>query len=200
MGAVCTDSNGYFHYTFTNADSFSDLENGGYDIFVRIYAGDTNAMVEIGDSGEPYYFESEVSQNVPTGSTVPCNFVFSMSSDLGRAFQISQAILTARNYAWNMMCSMPEDVVVYYPYGDICQYFRSDRVIHITGTAPNDNSFPYSYASWDVLMHEYGHHIQYQVGTSHGIPRVPRYSGFSLIRIPFVYVALTLCGRPSHAV
>ena len=36
--------------------------------------------------------------------------------------------------------------------------------------------------------------------TSHGIPRVPRYSGSSWILIPFVYVALTLCGRPSHAV
>ena len=35
---------------------------------------------------------------------------------------------------------------------------------------------------------------------SHGIPRVPRYSGSSWIHIPFVYVALTLCGRPSHAV
>ena len=36
--------------------------------------------------------------------------------------------------------------------------------------------------------------------TSHGIPRVPRYSGSSLAQIPFVYVALTLCDRPSHAV
>ena len=36
--------------------------------------------------------------------------------------------------------------------------------------------------------------------TSHGISRVPRYSGSSLLVIPFEYVALTLCGRPSHAV
>ena len=36
--------------------------------------------------------------------------------------------------------------------------------------------------------------------TSHGIPRVPRYSGSGWIQILFVYVALTLCGRPSHAV
>ena len=35
---------------------------------------------------------------------------------------------------------------------------------------------------------------------SHGIPRVPRYSGSSWIHILFVYVALTLCDRPSHAV
>ena len=35
---------------------------------------------------------------------------------------------------------------------------------------------------------------------SHGIPRAPRYSGYSQITILFKYVALTLCGRPSHAV
>ena len=36
--------------------------------------------------------------------------------------------------------------------------------------------------------------------SSHGIPRVPRYSGYSLLRIVFVYVALTLCGWPSQAI
>ena len=33
---------------------------------------------------------------------------------------------------------------------------------------------------------------------SHGVSRVPRYSGFSLLNIPFAYGALTLCGRPSQ--
>ena len=36
--------------------------------------------------------------------------------------------------------------------------------------------------------------------SSHGIPRVPRYSGSPLLRFVFDYVALTLYGRPSHAV
>ena len=35
---------------------------------------------------------------------------------------------------------------------------------------------------------------------SHGIPRVPRYSGSCSLTSVFVYVALTLFGRPSHAV
>ena len=35
---------------------------------------------------------------------------------------------------------------------------------------------------------------------SHGVPRVPRYSGYSLSVSLFTYGALTLCGRPSHAV
>ena len=35
---------------------------------------------------------------------------------------------------------------------------------------------------------------------SHGVSRVPRYSGYSLTAFSFGYGALTLCGRPSHAV
>ena len=35
---------------------------------------------------------------------------------------------------------------------------------------------------------------------SHGVPRVPRYSGYSLSVSPFKYGALTLCGRLSHTV
>ena len=33
---------------------------------------------------------------------------------------------------------------------------------------------------------------------SHGVSRVPRYSGYNLLNIPFAYGALTLCGRPSQ--
>ena len=34
--------------------------------------------------------------------------------------------------------------------------------------------------------------------TSHGIPRVPRYSGSGYVHIPFDYVALTLSDGPSQ--
>ena len=33
---------------------------------------------------------------------------------------------------------------------------------------------------------------------SHGVSRVPRYSGYNLLSILFAYGALTLCGRPSQ--
>ena len=36
--------------------------------------------------------------------------------------------------------------------------------------------------------------------TSHRVTRVLRYSGSSPVSISFVYAALTLFGRPSHAV
>ena len=34
--------------------------------------------------------------------------------------------------------------------------------------------------------------------TSHGIPRAPRYSGYSWLSSPFVYESLTLSGASSH--
>ena len=35
--------------------------------------------------------------------------------------------------------------------------------------------------------------------SSHGIPRVPRYSGYSQLLSPFGYMTLTFFGAPSHA-
>lgn len=162
LATTYADNEGGFSYTFDNPDGFWDFENGGNDIFIRVYAGTNNAMVE-NSSGDEYYYESAVSENVITGSTVTKNLTIGMSTDKGRAFQISQAILTARDYAWNMMGTIPEDVTIRYPYDSGCYYTRSAKRITITGNAPVSSS-PNSYASWDVLMHEYGHHIQYQVG------------------------------------
>lgn len=163
LATTYADNSGNYSYTFDNPDGFWDFENGGNDIFIRVYAGTNNAMVE-NSSGDEYYYESSVSENVTTGTTVTKNLTIGMSTDKGRAFQISQAILTARDYAWNMMGTMPEDVVIRYPYDSGCYYTRSEKRITITGNAPNSSAYPNSYASWDVLMHEYGHHIQYQVG------------------------------------
>lgn len=88
-----------------------------------------------------------------------------MSTDTGKAFQISQAILTARDYAWNMIGEMPDDVAVFYPVSDGCYYNYNEifNFIEITGNARLTDRVPHSYASWDVIMHEYGHHIQYQM-------------------------------------
>ena len=162
LATTYADNNGYFSYTFDNPDGFWDFENGGNDIFIRVYAGTNNAMVK-NSSGDEYYYESPVSENVTTGTTVTKDVTIGMSTDLGKAFQISQAILTARDFAWNMIGTMPENVVIRYPYDSGCYYTRSEKRINVTGNPPSGSTYPNSYASWDVLMHEYGHHIQYQI-------------------------------------
>lgn len=162
LATLYTDHDGKYSYAFENPDGFWDFENGGYDIFIRVYAATYNATV-INGSGEDYYYESPVSENVKTGSTTIKNLNIGMSTDTGRAFQISQAIVTARDYAKNMMGRAPEDVKVRYPYGNNCNYKRQSKEIAITGNDRENKYVPESYASWDAIMHEYGHHISYQM-------------------------------------
>ncbi|MDE5565432.1 MAG: hypothetical protein K2I77_00450, partial [Anaeroplasmataceae bacterium] len=163
IGTVFSDNEGNFSFTFQNKDQLLDFENGGLDIFVRIYAGDNNALVRLGDNSADYYHESPVSENMATGSTKICNYNFTMDSDLGKAFQISQAILTARDFAWNMMGEKPNDVTARYPYDTHCYYSSDNKQIVITGIDKLYNNAPEPYASWDAIMHEYGHHIEYQL-------------------------------------
>lgn len=161
IATVYSDNSGNFSYVFDDDDGI--LETNGADIFIRVYAGTNNAMVQ-NSNGSDYYYESSVSNNISSGTTITKNMTTTMTSDLGRAFQISQAVLTARDYAWNMMGEMPSDVKIRYPYGSICSYNRGSKYISITGNAPNSSTSPNSYAAWDVVMHEYGHHIQHEVG------------------------------------
>lgn len=148
-----TNDDGYFEFSIP-------VET---DTFLKIFAGDSNAMVKTGLLGAEYYYESDLSYGAPVGVVSTYHSTFSMDNDLGKAFQISQAVLTARDYAWAMMDEMPSNVSVVYPYGEKCSYNDTSKLIKITGKASNNVNYPNSYASWDTIMHEYGHHIQYEL-------------------------------------
>ena len=163
LGTVYTDNYGNFSYSIFNSDGLLDYEQSGYNIFIRVYAGDTNVMVEISDSGDEYYYESPISENISSWSTLTFNCNFTMENDLGKAFQISQAIITARDYSWEMIGEKPTDVKIIFPSGNGCSYIFGSLCIYITGNKCEDDDYPQSYASWDTLMHEYGHHIQHIV-------------------------------------
>lgn len=165
LGTVFTDNDGNYSFAFENKDKLLDFENGGYDLFIKVYAGDSNVMV-VKPNGEDYYYQSDekANMNVATGSTTTINMKINMSSNLGRAFQISQALITARDFAWNMKGSMPSDATAKYPVDSSgCYYQRENSQISITNRI-YDNVPLNSYASWDVIMHEYGHHIEYEMG------------------------------------
>ena len=165
MATAYSDDYGNYSYTFNNEDDFFDFENGGCDIFIRAYAGDNNAMVRNSDN-DTYYYESSISKNVETGDTVIKSMTMDMTSDLGQAFQISQAILTVRNYVWEITNIKPTKITIWYPYGITAGYYPPSNLIGIPSILTQNNTVPNSYASWDVIMHEYGHHIAYHLGTS----------------------------------
>lgn len=179
LGVEYTNNEGQYSFEFENADDVLDLENGGYDPYIVVYAGDNvnqvynNGTLYCATVGKQQYM------NVVTGSTTTINYTTINPEDsnandeqknLARAFQISQAILTARDFAWIMLENDGDDsdndepvgVSVEYP-GDknnSC-YINSTNTIHIKKGQNTDLA---SYESWDVIMHEYGHHIQYELG------------------------------------
>ena len=162
LGTTFTENDGSYSISFTNDSSV--FENGGCDLFLRIFAGDDNADVVKSDGTTKYYVDTTYTdhQNVATGSSTMINHTVNMSNDNGKAIQISQALMTAQDFAWDMIGGedMPDPVTVRYPYGTSSCYY-DNNVITITGAARESENFPHAYASWDVIMHEYGHHIEH---------------------------------------
>ena len=174
LATTYTNNSGAYSCEINYQSSSSNNANTGIDIVIRVYAGDSNAMVEIADSGVSYYSQSALLENIVGGTSLTFGQVFYMDYStsyanyedleaLGRAFQISQAILTARDYAKEMMGRTPNAVSVYYPFNDECAYNDGLAAICITGNEREYVSSPHSYASWDAIMHEYGHHVQFQM-------------------------------------
>lgn len=84
-------------------------------------------------------------------------------NDLGEAMQIAQA---AKYYS-DYIKSLNNDVGITqcrfnYPNNSLkgCYYSSKTQIVYIT-SQDNKPDKPYSYESWDVIGHEYGHHIQH---------------------------------------
>ena len=168
LGTVYTNDSGYFNFGFAN--DTGAVENGGYDIVVEILAGDDNVHM-VKDDGSEYRYVSSEYTNIGTGDDIELNITFAMSYDndmegfkqakLGQAFQITQAAMTARDFAEAMMGTTPSDVEIYFTDEAGCWY-SSNKKIYISTVSYAGNSL-HAYSSWDAIMHEYGHHIQHEM-------------------------------------
>lgn len=158
LGTVFTDQNGNYTLGFIN-------RAGGCNLFIKIYPIGENSIVKTAANND-YIWISNVTQNVPTGLTTVINVNIDMSDDIGRAFQVSQAVIIAAKYTKAMSGNNLSNVTVRYPIepteGSKCYY--SSNVIYIIGDRENDAIYSgqklHSYASWDMIMHEYNHHVQ----------------------------------------
>ncbi len=182
IATTYTDSNGYYSVTFENNSSIFEL--GGYDIYIEVFAGGTYGYVKKPNGGlHSISTVDEVIENVDNGSTSQINLKFVMNNsaniggDLGRAFQISQPISVASKYAEEMNGSAMSEVSVVYPAdGTICAYNDQSKTIKIiSGYSENENVIN-AFEAWDVIMHEYGHHVQHEIGIANS-PKGPHDRG-----------------------
>lgn len=163
LGEFFTDENGDYVCAFENQTIAT--EQGGCDPYIKVYAIGVGYNIVIDRSyGSGYSTESSHISNVSTGSTTTINMTFTMDNDLGRAFQILQAAVTTTRYvtAMNSTSTNLGTVRIQYPDSGKGCYYQSNR-IYITASAPQAG-MPQSYASWDVIAHEYGHHVQHLFG------------------------------------
>ncbi len=175
LGSVYTDGNGEFFFSFdSNVDS--DFDNTGRDIFIKVKPEGINSIVKNG-VGNDYIIERGPFNDVVTGAVTDASLdIYNMSSYTNRAFQVSQAVITASRFASVMNGSNLSNVSVCYPHyegGDGSFYRSSNNTIYIIGNRSNDeyevdDIYLRSYASWDVIMHEYGHFVQDMLNINDG--------------------------------
>jgi hypothetical protein len=144
IGTTTTDINGNFSFAFNNV---TFLENGGQDVYLKIYSKGLDTKVT--DGSTVYKVKSDVEYNVATGSTTTIDVVIDMSNDAGKAFQASQALITGNRYV-NAMGSSVSDVELVYPSSSSYYTFINEEI----SLGADD------YCDWDIVLHEYGHHIQ----------------------------------------
>lgn len=150
LNTLYSDKNGIIQYAFDSATE----ELYGY--YVKVYAASVNTTV-VDNNKTQYYYQSAVANNVPAGSTIYFNLNFDMDSDLGKAFQLSQAVHYASQYAkyLNSGTNLNNCTLC---YGNSGAYYAGST-IYIKARSIRENS-PQGYSDWDAVGHEYGHHVQ----------------------------------------
>ena len=165
IATTYTSAGGFYSISFENDQSFFEFGN---DLFIEIIAEGEGVSVK-NNNGVTYSVSTRdvALTNVSNGYTYDINVKFEMcengnfvGGDLGRAIQVSQPAIVASRYAKAMNGSAMPNVDVCYPANDDnCKYYYDEKLIKIIHQGADEDD-PASYASWDVIMHEYGHHVQ----------------------------------------
>lgn len=164
---VYTDDKGNFTATC------SVLVFNKIDIIAYATDDDENVQVKLYSNYGSYscVLKSEIS--IPTSSSTEIilnDLAIDMSTQRGQAFQILQAVITVRDFASKMLGWQPWPITVIYPVDETAKssfrylhYSEQRSEIHIRDLT-GIYDYPNTYASWDIIMHEYGHHVQKMLG------------------------------------
>lgn len=174
LATTYVDVNGNFSITINNTTGTAKSWTGK----LRIYAGDLS-NVDVKDANDSaYYVETGYTTILSGYPSYNANSDFNsvltidMSTTFGKAFQVGQAVMFARDFAKDMINRTPNFVNVKYPckHPILDKEGLYDEVISTIFLGEDNqkstNTKYHGYSSWDVIMHEYGHHMQYHFGTN----------------------------------
>ena len=137
-----TDENGYFPTGI--------YVNTPTNLTIKIYAAgeNTNVVKWTLLVNTPWVYEGNYSE---TTSKITVTSI--SSTDYGRAQQVSQALIYAEKYAQIINGEPLSPVSALYP-ASTTDYDSFLNMIRISGETTD-----FDYSDWDVIMHEYGHHV-----------------------------------------
>lgn len=159
LGTVYTDASGTFSFV-TDKSIWGTIGAFYPTFYIKIYAGGSGAIVKMAN-GTDYLKDSGAL--IDNGNhLLSYTYTFTYSNDLGKAMHIAQAANIAVKYASTMKrsadASLP-NVNISYPVAPTAQqttsYYSNGNIYLLAGDY---------YSSWDVVMHEYAHHIQRTMG------------------------------------
>lgn len=166
-----TDSSGYYSLDFANAPTQLVV----LKIDVHVYL--ESPLIKAVNEGTVYESVSTIDF---TGGSSTYSPTFSTSSDFGRAACAFAGATAYANHA-NALSGglLTNQCNLQYPSNEGFKYLPADKTILIDNS---QDSFitqgPKSYLAWDVIGHEYGHHLQQSFGFSNGYSG-PHFSGAS---------------------
>lgn len=147
-----TDCNGNYRMDYQEIR----LAPGGVPI-VHIYSESDNVKVFNGGTYEKTY-------EFGSGAGGEFSYTFSptLDGDMGKAMMVFQGAKNFSDYAKELNDGVPIEFCNFeYPYGKSQRsFYDGEGTVHIGQRTPKDSEFPEIYACWDLIGHEYGHHVQ----------------------------------------
>ena len=147
-----TDVNGYYKISYRNIwHVFGGIPT------IHVYAGDNNVGVYY--NGSSY----EKSYEFSSGSGGEFSYTFSPNKDgdMGKAMMVFQGAKNFSDYAASLNGGTPISYCRFeYPYNEKNYAFYRNGTVHIGFKGDEYEAYPEPYASWDMIGHEYGHHVQ----------------------------------------
>lgn len=160
IASTYTDSNGKFSFVF---DKSEPLENGGLDLFIRIYTEAKTFEVKQDLTFTYNSLATSVRENVSSGSSITINAYvpYDTSNNVNKSIYVLQGMVVGERFAQAMGMSTDNFIHVLYPFtlnteSAFCWGELADNCYAGIGTNRFNN--------FDTLIHEYGHFVEVSMG------------------------------------